>query len=92
MEAAIATLDDVAAAQDKVARIFVMFSQGISATTTLPEDVGNRALDLGIPIYPVALNYLWRIDDKLPRNLLQDAPVHGTRQDDRRPVVGIRIA
>ena len=71
MEAAIATLNDVAAAQDKVARIFVMFSQGISATTTLPEDVGNRALDLGIPIYPVALNYLWRIDDKFPRNLFR---------------------
>jgi len=71
MEAAIATLNDVAAAQDKVARIFVMFSQGISATTTLPEDVGNRAFDLGIPIYPVALNYLWRIDDKFPRNLFR---------------------
>jgi hypothetical protein len=71
MEAAIATLNDVATAQDKVARIFVMFSQGISATTTLPEDVGNRALDLGIPIYPVALNYLWRIDDKWPRNLFR---------------------
>jgi hypothetical protein len=71
MEAAIATLNDVAAAQDKVARIFVMFSQGISATTTLPEDVGNRALDLGIPIYPVALNYLWRIDNNFPRNLFR---------------------
>ena len=71
MEAAIATLNDVAAALDNVARIFVMFSQGISATTTLPEDVGNRAIDLGIPIYPVALNYLWRIDDKFPRNLFR---------------------
>ena len=68
MEAAIGTLNDIAAVQDKVARIFVMFSQGISATTTLPQDVGNRALDLGIPIYPVALNYLWRIDEKFPRN------------------------
>jgi hypothetical protein len=91
MEAAIATLNVVAAEQDKVARIFVMFSQGISATATLPEDVGNWALDLGIPIYPVALNYLWR-HDKCPRNLFQDAPVHGTRQDDRRPAVAIRIA
>jgi hypothetical protein len=71
MEAAIATLNDVAAAESKVARIFVMFSQGISATTTRPEDVGNRALDLGIPIYPVALNYLWRTDDKFPRNLFR---------------------
>jgi hypothetical protein len=57
MEAAIGLLNQVSAAQDRVARVLVMFSEGIGATTTIPEDAGNQALDLGIPIYPVATNY-----------------------------------
>lgn len=57
MEAAIGLLNKVSAAQDRVARVLVMFSEGIGATTTIPEDAGNQALDLGIPIYPVATNY-----------------------------------
>jgi hypothetical protein len=69
MEAAIGTLNEMAAAQDKVARVMVMFSEGIGATTTIPEDIGNQALDLGIPIYPVATNYLGQIDSSYPRNL-----------------------
>ncbi|HMD48705.1 MAG TPA: hypothetical protein VKG79_06395 [Bryobacteraceae bacterium] len=69
MEAAIGVLNDVAAAQDKVARVMVMFSEGIGATTTLPEDIGVHALDLGIPIYPVATNYQNHIYRAYPRNL-----------------------
>ena len=46
MEAAIGLLNEVSAAQDSVTRILVMFSEGIGATTTVPEDIGNRALDL----------------------------------------------
>ena len=57
MEAAIGLLNEVSAAQDRVARVLVMFSEGIGATTTIPEDAGNQALDLGIPIYPIATNY-----------------------------------
>ena len=57
MEAAIGLLNEVSAAQDRVARVLVMFSEGIGATTTIPEDIGNQALDLGIPIYPIATNY-----------------------------------
>jgi hypothetical protein len=68
MEAAIGVLNDVAAAQDKVSRVMVMFSEGIGATTTLPEDIGVHALDLGIPIYPVATNYQRHIDIGVPRN------------------------
>lgn len=46
-----------------------MFSEGIGATTTIPEDVGNQALDLGIPIYPIATNYKHHIRHfALPRN------------------------
>jgi hypothetical protein len=69
MEAAIGVLNDVAAAQDKVSRVLVMFSEGIGATTTLPEDIGVHALDLGIPLYPVATNYKHHIDGSYPRNL-----------------------
>jgi len=69
MEAAIATLNDLAAAQDKVSRVLVMFSEGIGATTTIPEDIGNHALDLGIPIYPIATNYQNHIQQsRFPRN------------------------
>ena len=71
MEAAIATLNEVAVAQEKVARVMVMFSEGIGATTTIPEDLGNQALDLGIPIYPIATNYQNHIDESWPRNLFR---------------------
>jgi hypothetical protein len=47
----------------------VMFSEGIGATTSLPEDIGVHALDLGIPIYPVATNYRHHIHSSYPRNL-----------------------
>ena len=68
MEAAIGVLNDVASAQDRVSRVMVMFSEGIGATTTLPQDIGVQALDLGIPIYPVATNYKHHIDGSFPRN------------------------
>jgi hypothetical protein len=71
MEAAIGTLNDDAAAQDHVSRVMVMFSEGIGATTTLPEDVGNEALDLGIPLYPIATNYQGHIRSAYPRNLFR---------------------
>jgi hypothetical protein len=41
------------------------------ATTTLPEDVGEEALELGIPIYPVATNYKGHIPFTFPRNLFR---------------------
>ena len=69
MEAAIGLLNEVSAAQDRVARVLVMFSEGVGATTTIPEDIGNRALDLGIPIYPIATDYKHRINRFMfPRN------------------------
>jgi hypothetical protein len=69
MEAAIGVLNDVSAAQDQVSRVMIMFSEGIGATTTLPGDIGVHALDLGIPIYPVATNYRHHINRGFPRNL-----------------------
>jgi hypothetical protein len=69
MEAAIGLLKEVSAAQDRVGRVLVMFSEGIGATTTIPEDIGNQALDLGIPIYPIATNYKHHIRRvQFPRN------------------------
>jgi hypothetical protein len=71
MEAAIAVLNEMAAAEDKVSRVLVMFSEGIGATTTIPEDVGEQALDLGIPIYPIVTNYEHHIRSGWPRNLFR---------------------
>jgi hypothetical protein len=71
MEAAIGTLNDVAAAAGKVARVLVIFSEGIGATTTVPPDVGEHALDLGIPIYPVVTNFQRHIQANYPRNLFR---------------------
>ena len=69
MEAAIGLLSEVSRAQDPVARVLVMFSEGVGATTTIPDDIGNQALDLGIPIYPVATDYKHRINRFMfPRN------------------------
>lgn len=69
MEAAIGLLNEVSKAQDRVARVMVMFSEGIGATTTVPEDAGNQALDLGIPMYPIATNYKDHIQpNTYPRN------------------------
>jgi hypothetical protein len=71
LEAAIGVLNDVAASPDKVSRVLVMFSEGIGATTTVPEDVGNQALDLGIPIYPIVTNYKNHIESSWPGNLFR---------------------
>jgi VWFA-related protein len=57
MEAAIAILNDLAAAPDRVLRTLVVFSEGVGGTTTAPEDVADQANALGIPIYPVMINY-----------------------------------
>jgi hypothetical protein len=71
LEAAIALLSEMAGHGDRVSRVLVMFSEGISATTTIPDDVGDQALDLGIPIYPVATNYKGNITSRYPRNLFR---------------------
>jgi hypothetical protein len=69
LEAAIGLLDAISAPGDRVSRVLVIFGQGIGATTTIPEDVGEHALDLGIPIYPVATNYEGLITQfSYPRN------------------------
>jgi hypothetical protein len=53
LEAAIGTLKDSAASPERVVRMMIIFSQGISGTTTVPEDVAQLAISLGVPIYPV---------------------------------------
>ncbi len=88
LEAAIGTLNDVTGGPDKVARVLVMFSEGIGATTTIPEDVGNEALDLGIPIYPIATNYRNHIQSNYPRNL-PHASICGFGKDDWRRHRGV---
>jgi hypothetical protein len=53
LEAAIGALKDSAASPDKAVRMMILFSIGISGTTTVPEDVAQLAVTLGIPVYPV---------------------------------------
>jgi hypothetical protein len=53
LEAAIGTLKDVTASPERVVRMIVMFSTGARVTTTVPEDVAQQAVKLGVPIYPV---------------------------------------
>jgi hypothetical protein len=53
LEAAIGALKDSAASPQRVMRMLVLFSLGISGTTSVPEDVAELALSLGIPVYPV---------------------------------------
>jgi hypothetical protein len=53
LEAAIGALKDSAASPVRVLRMTIMFSTGASGTTTIPEDVAQQAVTLGIPIYPV---------------------------------------
>jgi hypothetical protein len=71
LESAIGLLNQMSASGDSVSRVLVMFSEGIGATTTIPEDVGDQALDLGIPIYPVATNYKGHVTPNFPRNLFR---------------------
>jgi hypothetical protein len=86
MEAAIGVLNDIAAAQDQVSRVMVVFSEGIGATTTLPGDIGVHALDLGIPIYPVATNYRHHIHSGYPRNFWRMHQFEDLGKLDRRAV------
>jgi hypothetical protein len=53
LEAAIGALKNSAASPERVVRMMIIFSQGISGTTTAPEDVAQLAVSLGVPIYPV---------------------------------------
>ena len=65
LEAAIGTLKDSATSPERVVRMLIVFSRGISGTTTVAEDVAALAVGLGIPIYPVlkhseVMTDLWR--------------------------------
>jgi len=57
MEAVIDTLKDSAAAPDDGIRVLVAFSQGAGPTTTTTQDVADQAIALGIPVYPVVLDF-----------------------------------
>ena len=58
LEAAIGAMRDASAGSAAQAlRVLVEFSAGRGGTTTLPEDVADAALALGVSVYPVVLNY-----------------------------------
>ena len=58
MEAVIDTLKDSAAAPDNGIRVLVAFTQGAGPTTTgWTHDAADQAIALGIPVYPVVLDF-----------------------------------
>lgn len=57
LEAAIGALRDASAQPDKALRVMVEFSRGTGGTTTGAEDVAEEAVALGVPVYPVLMNY-----------------------------------
>jgi len=57
LEAVIETLKEEAAAPGKAMRSLVVFSETAGPTSTQPQDVADRANALGIPVYPVVLDY-----------------------------------
>jgi hypothetical protein len=56
-EAAIGALKDASSSPAHPLLMLVIFSLGLSTTTTTPEDVAQQAVALGVPIFPVLLNY-----------------------------------
>ena len=57
MEAMIDTLKDSTAAPSSVMRVLVVFSETKGPTQTTPQDVADTANALGIPVYPVVLDF-----------------------------------
>jgi hypothetical protein len=59
------SLDDPHSA---VRRAFVIFSEGVGDSTTVPHDAAEGALAAGVPVYPVVLNYGQWLDRKSSRD------------------------
>ncbi|MGH9645806.1 MAG: hypothetical protein ACRD4E_03225 [Bryobacteraceae bacterium] len=57
MESVIGTLKHAAAVQENAMRMLVVFSEGFTGTTTIPQDAVDHANALGIPLFPVILDY-----------------------------------
>ena len=57
LESVIGTLKDAVAAPENDMRMLVVFSEGYSGTTTVPQDAVDHATALGIPLFPVVLDY-----------------------------------
>jgi hypothetical protein len=57
LESVIGTLKDAVAAPENAMRMLVVFSEGYKGTTTMPEDVADHSTALGIPLFPVVLDY-----------------------------------
>jgi hypothetical protein len=57
LEAVIDTLKDSATTESRVMRAAIVFSEKVGPTTTQPADVANEAKALGIPVYPVVLDF-----------------------------------
>jgi hypothetical protein len=57
LEAVIDTLKDSAAAPNNAIRVLVPFTQGAGPTFTTTQDAASQAIALGMPVYPVVLDF-----------------------------------
>jgi hypothetical protein len=57
LESVIGTLKDAVAGPENAMRMLVVFSEGYKGTTTIPQDAVDHATALGIPLFPVVLDY-----------------------------------
>jgi VWFA-related protein len=64
LEAAMETLRALDEPHTAVRRALVIFSEGVGDTTSTPRDAAERALSVGVPVYPVVLNYGRWLDRK----------------------------
>jgi len=56
-ESAIATLKDAAAAPENDMRMLAVFSEGYAPTSTTAQDASDQAIAVGIPVFPVVLDW-----------------------------------
>jgi VWFA-related protein len=63
-EAVMGAARDLAAQPGNATRLVVIFSDGLSSTTSAPEDAARVCEDLGIPVYPILLGH-WKLGEKI---------------------------
>jgi hypothetical protein len=80
-----------------VRRAFVIFSEGVGDTTTVPSDVAERALAAGVSVYPVVLDYHhWMVRKNDLETYLDERKKkiddEAKRKDDRAAFLGLTPA
>ena len=81
-EAVIDTLKDSTAGPSNAMRALIVFSEVFGPTTTTPQDAADQANALGIPVYPVVLNF----DEYIRHPFSLGGKYHGGIQEGAVPI------